>query len=132
MGLLNQRAEAAGLYERAMELNPGEPEYAFQAAQWHERAGNTERAAELARRASMMGHEQAKKVLDDVTYCTGPYDAMEGADALVICTEWDAFRALDLNRAKGLLSSPVLVDLRNIYPRDAVEKAGFEYTAVGR
>lgn len=64
MGLLNQRAEAAGLYERAMELNPGEPEYAFQAAQWHERAGNTERAAELARRASMMGHEQAKKMAD--------------------------------------------------------------------
>jgi UDPglucose 6-dehydrogenase len=78
------------------------------------------------------GHEQARKVLDKVTYCTGPYDAMEGADALVICTEWDAFRALDLNRAKALLSSPVLVDLRNIYPRDAVEKAGFEYTAVGR
>jgi UDPglucose 6-dehydrogenase len=78
------------------------------------------------------GHEQAQKVLDKVTYCTGPYDAMEGADALVICTEWDAFRALDLNRAKALLSSPVLVDLRNIYPRDAVEKAGFEYTAVGR
>jgi UDPglucose 6-dehydrogenase len=78
------------------------------------------------------GHEQAQKVLDKVTYCTGPYDAMEGADGLVICTEWDAFRALDLNRAKSLLSSPVLVDLRNIYPRDAVEKAGFEYTAVGR
>jgi UDPglucose 6-dehydrogenase len=78
------------------------------------------------------GHEQAQKVLDKVTYCTGPYDAMEGADGLVICTEWDAFRALDLNRAKSLLSRPVLVDLRNIYPRDAVEKAGFEYTAVGR
>ena len=60
------------------------------------------------------------------------YEAMDGADALVIVTEWDAFRALDLNRAKSLLNEPVLVDLRNIYPREAVEKAGFRYTSVGR
>ena len=78
------------------------------------------------------GHEQAQKVLDDVAYCDGPYKAMEGADALVIVTEWDAFRALDLGRAKSLLKQPVLVDLRNIYPRDAVEAAGFAYHAVGR
>ena len=78
------------------------------------------------------GTEQAKKVLDHVDYCDGPYQAMEGADALVIVTEWDAFRALDLVRVKSLLSSPVLVDLRNIYPRDAVESAGFTYHAVGR
>jgi UDPglucose 6-dehydrogenase len=78
------------------------------------------------------GMEQAKKVLDDVTYCTGPYEAMEGADALVIVTEWDAFRALDLPRAKGLLKAPILVDLRNIYPRAMIEAAGFAYTAVGR
>ncbi|VVT25278.1 UDP-glucose 6-dehydrogenase [Sphingomonas sp. EC-HK361] len=78
------------------------------------------------------GTEQAKKVLDHVDYCDGPYQAMEGADALVIVTEWDAFRALDLARVKSLLSSPVLVDLRNIYPRDAVEGAGFTYHAVGR
>ena len=78
------------------------------------------------------GTEQAKKVLDHVDYCDGPYRAMEGADALVIVTEWDAFRALDLARVKSLLSSPVLVDLRNIYPRAAVEGAGFTYHAVGR
>jgi UDPglucose 6-dehydrogenase len=78
------------------------------------------------------GHEQAKKVLPDITYCTGAYDAMEGADGLVIVTEWDAFRALDLTRVKSLLSEPILVDLRNIYPREMVEKAGFTYLAVGR
>ncbi len=78
------------------------------------------------------GHEQAKKVLDDVVYYGGAYQAMEGADALVILTEWDAFRAIDLKRAKSLLSAPVLVDLRNIYARDAVEAEGFSYTAVGR
>ena len=78
------------------------------------------------------GHEQARKVLPDITYCTGAYDAMEGADGLVIVTEWDAFRALDLPRVKSLLSQPVLVDLRNIYPREMVEKAGFTYLAVGR
>ena len=78
------------------------------------------------------GTEQAQKVLENVTYCTGPYQAMEGADALVIVTEWDAFRALDLERVKGLLSAPIMVDLRNIYPRAMVEEAGFSYTAVGR
>ena len=79
------------------------------------------------------GTEQAKLVLDDsVIYCDGPYEAMEGADALAIVTEWDAFRALDLNRVKGLLSEPIIVDLRNIYPRADIEAAGFQYTAVGR
>jgi len=78
------------------------------------------------------GMEQAKKDLPDITYCASAYEAMDGADALVIVTEWDAFRALDLGRAKALLKAPVLVDLRNIYPRDMVEAAGFAYTAVGR
>ena len=78
------------------------------------------------------GMDQAKLVLDCVTYCANSYEAMEGSDALVIVTEWDAFRALDLDRARSLLSEPVLVDLRNIYPRDMVEKAGFRYTAIGR
>ncbi|MET4897576.1 UDP-glucose/GDP-mannose dehydrogenase family protein [Sphingomonadaceae bacterium jetA1] len=78
------------------------------------------------------GMEQARKVLDNVTYCDGAYQAIEGADALVIVTEWDAFRALDLKRVKSMLSQPILVDLRNIYPRDVVEREGFVYTAVGR
>ncbi len=78
------------------------------------------------------GMEQAKLVLDGIDYCTNSYEAMEGADALVIVTEWDAFRALDLDRVKSLLSAPILVDLRNVYPREMAEKAGFSYTAVGR
>lgn len=78
------------------------------------------------------GMEQAKLVLDNVSYCTNSYEAMDGADALVIVTEWDAFRALDLDRVKSLLKQPVLVDLRNVYPREMVEKAGFRYTAIGR
>lgn len=78
------------------------------------------------------GMEQAKLVLENVTYCGGPYEAMEGADGLAITTEWDAFRALDLTRVKSLLGQPVLVDLRNIYPRTDVEKAGLTYYGVGR
>ncbi|MDQ4420925.1 UDP-glucose/GDP-mannose dehydrogenase family protein [Sphingobium sp. DEHP117] len=78
------------------------------------------------------GMDQAKLVLDNVTYCTNSYETMDGADALVIVTEWDAFRALDLDRVKGLLKQPILVDLRNVYPREMAEKAGFRYSAVGR
>jgi len=78
------------------------------------------------------GTEQAKAVLDDVEYFDEPYAAMEGADALVIVTEWDSFRALDLLRAKSLLAAPVIVDLRNIYPRERCEKMGFSYFAIGR
>src|SRR3546814_16497448 len=83
-------------------------------------------------RSDPEGEEQAKLVLENVTYCDGPYEAMEGADGLAIVPEWDAFRALDLQRVKALLSQPVLVDLRNIYPRAVVEKAGFGYQGVGR
>ena len=78
------------------------------------------------------GMETAKAVLPEMTYCTDAYDAATGADAVVIVTEWDAFRALDLRRLKGVVGAPVLVDLRNVYRRDAVEAAGFAYTAVGR
>jgi UDPglucose 6-dehydrogenase len=78
------------------------------------------------------GMEQARKILPDITYCGNAYEPIEGADALVIATEWDAFRALDLKRAKALLKEPVLVDLRNIYPRDMAEALGFRYFAVGR
>ncbi len=78
------------------------------------------------------GMEQATLVLEDVTYCDSPYEAIEGADALVIVTEWDAFRALDLKRVRQMLKQPVLVDLRNIYPRADAEAAGLRYVAVGR
>jgi len=89
-------------------------------------------AGALIRAYDPEGMEPAKAMLPNVTFCEGAYEAMEGADALVLITEWDAFRALDLDRAKTLLSRPVMVDLRNISPRDMVEAAGFEYTAVGR
>ncbi len=78
------------------------------------------------------GTEQAKKLLNDVVYCGGPYEAMEGADAVVIVTEWDAFRALDLTRVKSLLTKPVFVDLRNVYPVETIEAAGLIYHGVGR
>jgi UDPglucose 6-dehydrogenase len=78
------------------------------------------------------GMEQAAKLLENVAYCDDPYQAMEGADAAVIVTEWDAFRALDLERAGRLLTQPLLVDLRNLYDRAEVERHGFRYVAVGR
>ncbi len=78
------------------------------------------------------GMDQAKLVLEDVEYCSGPYEAIDGADGLAIVTEWDEFRALDLKRIKSLLRTPTLVDLRNIYPRADAESVGLEYTGVGR
>ena len=86
----------------------------------------------LVRAYDPEGMEQARTVIDNVTYCDGPYDAVEGADAAVIVTEWDAFRALDLGRVKDLMTTPIMVDLRNIYSRSDVEKQGFAYVGVGR
>jgi UDPglucose 6-dehydrogenase len=67
-----------------------------------------------------------------VEFKDDPYAAAEGADALVIITEWDQFRALDLDRIKGLMKSPVLVDLRNIYRPEEVRREGLKYVSVGR
>ena len=78
------------------------------------------------------GVEQAKKVLDNVTYHANPWDALAGASAAVIVTEWDAYRALDMARLAKALAEPVLVDLRNIYDRATAEAAGLRYSAVGR
>ncbi|WP_028056377.1 UDP-glucose dehydrogenase family protein [Sphingomonas phyllosphaerae] len=78
------------------------------------------------------GTEQAKLVLDNIEYCEGPYQAIEGADALAIVTEWDEFRALDLPRVKSLLNEPILIDLRNIYNPAEVVAQGFRYTSIGR
>ncbi|WP_066801130.1 UDP-glucose dehydrogenase family protein [Sphingomonas soli] len=78
------------------------------------------------------GVEQARPLLTDVEYAESPYAAAEGADALVIVTEWDAFRALDLARIKSLLATPLLVDLRNIYPPAEAEKAGLKLVGVGK
>ncbi len=78
------------------------------------------------------GLEAAKKLLDDVVWFESAYAAMEGADALVIVTEWNAFRALDLERVKRLMKAPVMIDLRNIYNPEDMVAAGFRYTCVGR
>jgi UDPglucose 6-dehydrogenase len=78
------------------------------------------------------GVEQARLVLDGIDFVTGPWEAVQDAAAAVIVTEWDAYRALDLKQMKAALAEPVLVDLRNIYDREAAEAAGLAYHAVGR
>ncbi|PTS88178.1 UDP-glucose/GDP-mannose dehydrogenase family protein, partial [Caulobacter sp. HMWF009] len=77
------------------------------------------------------GHE-AVKMLPGVTFTTGPYEAAEGADVLLILTEWDQFRALDLSRLKSALKAPVVVDLRNVYKPADMVRAGFTYVSIGR
>jgi UDPglucose 6-dehydrogenase len=75
---------------------------------------------------------EAEKLLTGVDYKTGPYEALEGADAMVLVTEWDRFRALDLDRVKALLKTPVVVDLRNVYIPAQVRAAGLAYSSIGR
>jgi UDPglucose 6-dehydrogenase len=79
-----------------------------------------------------VGMEQAKQVLVDVTYCRNPYDCVEEADAVVIVTEWEQFRALDLGRMRDLMACPVMVDLRNVYRPEDMKNHGFAYTCIGR
>jgi UDPglucose 6-dehydrogenase len=80
-----------------------------------------------------VGMEQAKKLLPDLTYCADEYECATGANALVIVTEWEQFRALDLDRLKqAMAEKPALIDLRNIYPPEDVCRAGFVYESVGR
>ena len=79
------------------------------------------------------GVEEAKKILpESVEYIDDIYSAVEGTDALVILTEWNQYRGLDLDKIKELMSGNKFIDLRNIYERDMIESKGFEYTCVGR
>jgi UDPglucose 6-dehydrogenase len=78
------------------------------------------------------GVEQARPMLPGVEFSTSPYVAAEGADALVIVTEWDEFRALDLGRMARTLKTPLLVDLRNIYPPAEAARAGLTLVGVGK
>ena len=78
------------------------------------------------------GMEIAAPLMDGVTMCDDPYQAVEGADAVVIVTEWDEFRDLDLDRVKSLAGSPVLVDLRNIFDAEDMTARGFTYSSIGR
>ncbi|HEX8375596.1 MAG TPA: UDP-glucose/GDP-mannose dehydrogenase family protein [Geminicoccaceae bacterium] len=78
------------------------------------------------------GAREAERLMPDVDWCANPYDAIAGADAMVILTEWNVFRGLDLERARGLMRQPLIVDLRNIFDPAQVAQAGFGYTSVGR
>jgi UDPglucose 6-dehydrogenase len=78
------------------------------------------------------GMAQARALMPDVVMCDSAYKAVEGSDAVVLVTEWDAFRALDLERLKKTMSSPVFVDLRNVYNPLEMRLAGFTYHSVGR
>ncbi len=76
--------------------------------------------------------EQAARLLADITWGDDPYSVMEGASALLIFTEWNAFRLLDMQRVKSLLTRPLIVDLRNIYTLPEMVEAGMVYYSVGR
>ncbi len=75
---------------------------------------------------------EAGKMLSDVDFCDGPYHAVDGADAMVLITEWDQFRAIDFDRVKKLLKSPTVVDLRNVYQPSDMARRGFNYVSIGR
>ncbi len=78
------------------------------------------------------GMEEAARMLDGVVFKDGPYEAVADADVVVILTEWDQFRALDLDRIKMLVRQPVMVDLRNVYRPDDMKARGFRYLSIGR
>jgi UDPglucose 6-dehydrogenase len=76
--------------------------------------------------------QTARQLLPGAAFEPGPYEAAQGADAVVILTEWDQFRALDLDRLKDIMRSPRVVDLRNIYSPGELRSRGFQYVSVGR
>jgi UDPglucose 6-dehydrogenase len=78
------------------------------------------------------GVEAAKNLLSNVTFGKDAYEIATGADALVLVTEWDEFRALDFRNLASVMSSSILVDLRNVYPEEEVHRHGFTYHGVGR
>jgi UDPglucose 6-dehydrogenase len=78
------------------------------------------------------GMTQAKTIFSDVIYCDNPYACAQGADALVLVTEWEQFRALEFAQLKAVMARPVVVDLRNIYRPDEMAKRGFVYASIGR
>jgi UDPglucose 6-dehydrogenase len=78
------------------------------------------------------GMDIAKGLMPDIIYCADAYEAATGADAVAIVTEWDVFRALDLKRLAGVMTKPVLVDLRNVYSPDEIARTDFAYSSIGR
>jgi UDPglucose 6-dehydrogenase len=91
-----------------------------------------QQAGAIVRAHDPQGMDQAEQLFTGVRFCDSPYDAIEGADALVIVTEWDAYRALDLDRIFQTMKSPVVVDLRNIYRPEEMAAKGFRYSSIGR
>ena len=75
---------------------------------------------------------EARKILPDISYAEDEYGAVTGADALIFITEWNQFRALDMERIRGLMRTPKIADLRNIYEPEAMRELGFDYVGVGR
>jgi len=75
---------------------------------------------------------EARKLLPEINYADDEYAAVKGADALVLVTEWNQFRALDLKRIRDLMKTPKVADLRNIYEPEDMRELGFEYVGVGR
>ena len=78
------------------------------------------------------GMDEAKKLMPELVYCRDAYQTMAGADALVLLTEWNEFRGLDLDRVRDLLARPLVIDLRNIYQPHEMEAAGLCYHSIGR
>lgn len=78
------------------------------------------------------GMEAAKAVVSDVSFGPDPYSISEGVDALVLVTEWDAFRALDFPRLRLMMNDPLFIDLRNVYRRELIARHGFRYVSIGR
>ncbi|HSE38313.1 MAG TPA: UDP binding domain-containing protein, partial [Blastocatellia bacterium] len=76
--------------------------------------------------------ESARRLLTDVQYCDDEYDAARGSDALVVVTEWNQFRRLDMDCLKQVMREPNIIDLRNLYEPDTMRSAGFNYLAMGR
>lgn len=76
--------------------------------------------------------DKMSKIIPEVNYCKNPYEAATGADALIIITEWSEFKELDLKRLKGLLNEPVIIDGRNVYDPELMDKEGFKYVCIGK
>ncbi len=76
--------------------------------------------------------DKAREILPDLQYCADPYEAATGAEALVICTEWEEFRSLDLDRLKSVMAQPIVLDGRNLFNPSELTSRGFTYYGVGR
>ena len=76
--------------------------------------------------------DKAREILPGVEFCDGPYSAATKADALIICTEWDEFRDLDLEKLRGLMNHPIVLDGRNLFGPQRMSELGFVYKSIGR